>query len=176
MEEDWLPVKEFEGYYEVSNLGRVRGVERFVKVRGGGVRKVRSAILKSSLNTKGYLQLMLCKDGVQTAKSVHRLVAGAFIPEIDGKGQVNHIDGDKTNNIFHNLEWVDNSENALHAFKLGLRKPRGHSRIDVSERKRFVLSKRSEGYTNKEISEMIGVCTVTVSRIATDYFERKRQP
>ena len=177
MEEIWKDVVGYEGYYEVSSLGNVRSVSRMVRSRGRGMRLSPAKIRKQALSTKGYCQVGLSMNGVITTLSVHRLVAECFVLNTDSnKDQVNHIDGDKTNNIFHNLEWVNNSENALHAFKLGLRKPKGHSGIDVPERKRFVLSKRSEGYTNKEISEMLGVCAVTVSRIATDYFERKRQP
>ena len=76
-----------------------------------------------------------------------------------------------------NLEWVTASENSRHAIQLGLHKPGCYGRhADKTGRKEFVMSKREEGLTDKEIAEILGVCRVTVNRIATDYFERKKQP
>ena len=176
MEEVWKPVVGYEDYYEVSNLGRIRSVERSVSTRGNGRRIVRSTVLSLSTSSR-YINAMMWVEGKQTPIQVHRAVAMAFINNTNNKPQVNHIDGNKHNNFVSNLEWVTGSENAIHASNMGLRKPRGRSRsIDASARKQFVLSKRAEGLTNKEISEIMGVCPATVSRIATDYFERKRQP
>lgn len=73
-----------------------------------------------SKGTKGYCQVDL---GEKTVK-VHRLVALAFIPNPENKPQINHVDGDKTNNHVDNLEWCDNSENQIHAYSHGLSKPK----------------------------------------------------
>jgi len=80
----------------------------------------RNRILAPSVTSRGYAQIKLGKDHRQ---SVHRLVALAFVPNPDGKKQVNHIDGVKLNNCADNLEWVSQSENMRHAYALGLQRP-----------------------------------------------------
>lgn len=74
---------------------------------------------------QGYRTVRLCSNGRLTYPKVHRLVASAFIPNPDGKLEVNHIDGDKSNNNVDNLEWCTKSENMRHAYKLGLKKTGG---------------------------------------------------
>lgn len=106
---EWRPVKGYEGLYEVSNLGQVRSFY-------SGEAK----ILKPYVDKDGYLCVHLHKNGKGYAKKVHRLVASAFIPNIGDKPQVNHIDGDKTNNTVDNLEWVTSKENMHHAWETGL--------------------------------------------------------
>ena len=100
MIEEWRPVKGFEGFYEVSNLGRVKSLRKNI-------------ILKPELDKKGkgYLCINL---GRGNHKKVHRLVAEAFIPKIADKNVVNHIDGNTKNNKVNNLEWVNHQENCLH--------------------------------------------------------------
>jgi predicted RNA binding protein YcfA (HicA-like mRNA interferase family) len=119
--EKWRDIKQFEGY-EVSNLGRVRGKDRLVK-RKTGYCFIKGRELKQVFNKKGYPEVRFRKKGSHT-RSVHRLVADAFILNCNNKLQVNHIDGNKLNNRIDNLEWVSNSENQLHAYRLGLQPSR----------------------------------------------------
>lgn len=111
----WLPVKNYEGYYEVNNLGEVRSVERYVRHEEGGERKMKSCVLKSSITYKGYMRLTLAKDGKNKSFSVHRLVAEAFIVNPNNLPQVNHIDLIKINNQVENLEWCTNRDNRIHS-------------------------------------------------------------
>jgi len=76
--------------------------------------------MKQAKNKKGYPIVYLRKNGKSHVLTVHRLVATAFIPNPDNKPQVNHIDGNKTNNYVDNLEWCTNSENMDHAIRMGL--------------------------------------------------------
>lgn len=117
-EEIWVESEDYPTY-EISNAGRVRN------------RKT-GRIMKNTLRHDGYEQVCLRKDKQQYAKRVHRLVADTFYGHHDDM-EVNHIDGNKSNNILTNLEFCDKSGNALHAFKLGLRKPRGQIRVRVVE-------------------------------------------
>jgi hypothetical protein len=116
MKEIWRPVVGYEGFYEVSNLGNVRSIDRVDsqgQMRHGRVRKL-------LLNKVGYLYVGISVNNKKANLNVHRLVAKAFIPNPDNKPQVNHIDGNKTNNVVSNLEWATISENTLHAYKTKL--------------------------------------------------------
>lgn len=93
--------------YEVSNLGNVRN-------------KKTGKVLKPLRHNKGYLQVTLCKERKHKQCLVHRLVSTAFIPNPENKKEVNHLDGNKTNNCVSNLEWVSHSENIIHSFRTGL--------------------------------------------------------
>lgn len=115
MAERWKDIAGYEGVYEVSSLGRVKTVAR-VDRRGRYIPER----IRTGVEVHGYLYCELWKDNRSKRFAVHRLVASAFIPNPEGKRQVNHIDGNKKNNIATNLEWCTYSENALHAFKNNL--------------------------------------------------------
>lgn len=119
IEEIWKPVVGFEGYYEVSNLGNVRSVDRIIYGGKWGQEKRKSVLLKANLNRKlVYKYVILVKCGVRKTMKIHRLVAMAFIPNPENKRDVNHKDLDKTNNTVENLEWVTPTENRRHAIGL----------------------------------------------------------
>ena len=113
--ETWKPVVGFEGYYEVSDRGRVRSVDRLVNRRGGTKSLRRGRMLKLSSYSNGYLKVSLAKEGKQTYHLVHRLVASAFIPNPNNYPCVNHIDENKKNNKAVNLEWCTHSYNHLYS-------------------------------------------------------------
>ena len=113
-EEIWKPIKDFEGYYEVSNIGRVRSLN--YKRTGKG------KILKNIEDYKGYLEVGLTKNGKRKQFKVHRLVAEAFIPNPENKPCIDHINTIKSDNRVENLRWVtykenSNNEKTLEKFK-----------------------------------------------------------
>lgn len=112
--EIWKDIKGFEGRYQVSNTGKVKSL-RFLGHDG-------ERLMKLSPHHSGYLIVQLGKRPAKTYY-VHFLVASAFLPSVDGKPIVNHIDGNKHNNHVDNLEWVTYKENTEHAIKTGLRNP-----------------------------------------------------
>ncbi len=117
----WKPVKGYEGLYEVSDLGDVRSIDRYIKteIRHVTSRLIKGKILFQNLKNNGYLTVDLCKDGKVTTTAVHRIVANAFIPNPDGLRFVNHKDSDRSNNAADNLEWVTSSENRKHGISQG---------------------------------------------------------
>jgi len=123
MEEIWRSVVGYEGLYEVSNCGRVKGVDRIVIMINNKVkinRRVKGSFLTPKKTRHGYLGVNLYGPDRRVSFCVHRLVAMAFVPNPEKKSQVNHIDGDKTNNNEWNLEWNTPSENRKHAYAIGL--------------------------------------------------------
>ena len=111
MEEIWKDIKGYEGLYQVSNLGRVRSLDRYV-----GNYLFKGKIMKENLNSRGYLRLHLSMNNKQKEHKIHKLVAEAFIDNPDKLTEVNHINGIKTDNKVSNLEWCTHKENMLHAF------------------------------------------------------------
>ena len=113
MNEIWKDINGYERLYQVSNFGRVKSFPRFGTIK-------RERILKLHLSKYGYLSACLCKGNKKELKRVNRLVAFAFITNENNLLEVNHIDGNKLNNCVENLEWCTNSENKVHAYKIGL--------------------------------------------------------
>lgn len=112
LDEEWLPVlyKNVNGEYLISNFGRLKNSST-------------GKILKHHFDTKGYPQYSLRINSFKLTVKAHRLVAAAFVKNNEDKPQVNHIDGNKQNNISSNLEWVTSKENTDHAIKNGLALP-----------------------------------------------------
>lgn len=115
MKEIWKDIKGFEGAYQISNFGRVKSIQR----RG----RHRTGIRTISYTRDGYAKVRLIFGKKDVTARVHRLVAEAFLPMVEGKNTVNHKDGNKLNNCVENLEWADRHEQMIHAYKNGLKKP-----------------------------------------------------
>jgi mRNA-degrading endonuclease HigB of HigAB toxin-antitoxin module len=127
--EIWKDAKGFEGYYEVSNLGRVKRKKGKTIYKDGRVAYFSQTILKQSVNKKGYKTVYLSVNSKKYTKTVHRLVAETFIKNPLNKKTVNHKDLNKENNTVENLEWLTNKENMQHAFKNGCFKERDKTTI-----------------------------------------------
>lgn len=129
--ETWRDIRNYEGLYQISNFGRVKSIARKIIKKDGVCQSVEEKLLRYHCNNKGYPQVALSKNSTIKVMAIHRLVAATFIPNPRELPQVNHKDGDKTNNAVENLEWCTQSENMRHAYKLGLW--HGNAKIKAKE-------------------------------------------
>lgn len=140
IDEVWLPVKNYEGLYEVSSFGRVRGLDRVYYRNGypvrvkGCIRKQQDKVLETHSGNQTYKILTIYKNNISKTFSVHILVADAFLPiEDPNKKQIRHLDGNGSNNVLSNLKRATQSENEadklIHKTQYEANKthcPRGH--------------------------------------------------
>lgn len=165
--EIWRNIEGYDGIYQVSNLGRVKSFHRKTPI-----------ILKPMFSHKGYLRVELHYDTTCELRSIHRLVMETFNPNDEGL-QINHIDGDKTNNRLDNLEWCSGSENVRHAFACGLRTPKygeEHwncklTNEDVKEIKRVYI-KGSRTFGSYALAKQYGVDASAIQKIVNGKFRR----
>lgn len=113
--EIWKDIPCYEGKYQVSNYGRVRSLEYH---NTKNIKRI--GLLKLAEDKKGYIRCALSKHNKLITYKVHRLVAFAFCKNPNNYPQVNHLDGNKKNNMADNLEWCNNSMNQIHAYSHGL--------------------------------------------------------
>lgn len=110
MIEEWRDIEGYEGFYQVSNLGRVKSLARVVMRSDGKPNPVNEKILKYGMN-RDYCAVVLCKDRKKKMYKVHRLVAMAFLSNPHNLPEVNHKDENKKNNCVDNLEWCTSKYN-----------------------------------------------------------------
>lgn len=165
MKEIWKSIPELE-HYEAFNLGRIRSVDRimFRENRWPNDYKfqIKGKVLVSRLNWQRYVRVnVVVEQGVIRTKTVHSLVAAAFLGPRLEKVQINHKDGNKQNNSISNLEYCTQSENALHACRLGLcRALKGskHPFAKINEKKaRRLVELRKQGMMIKDLANMFGL-------------------
>ena len=161
-----MSINGYEGYYEVSDLGRVKSLER-LKLDG---RKIRGYLLKPSLKSTGYLYITLYKNGKSKQFRINRLVAEAFIPNPLLLPTVNHKDGkNKWDNSVGNLEWATHEYQNRHAYLTGLNKgpqgsKQGNSKLYEEDIPR-IFEMRKQGMLQREIGELLNVRSQQISRI-----------
>lgn len=162
MKEIWKDIENYEGIYQVSNLGRVKSLER----KHNPIEKIMTAYVNHS---NGYFQIGLKKNKTRTMNKVHRLVALAFLSNPENKKTVNHIDGNKLNNNVENLEWATYSENVTHAYQNKLNHgvgSKGEKNGSAKLTKNDVLEIRSNQCKSlKELAVEYNVSKTTISRI-----------
>lgn len=128
--ENWLNSAIFPEKYEISDKGRIRSKTRYVNGKGGKPRLMQGKVLATQINRKGYETIALSTGTTQKTYTVHQLVMMAFDEEFVQGIQINHIDGNKTNNSLDNLEVSNNSHNQFHAVKTGLKPKKSFSQYN----------------------------------------------
>ena len=167
--EVYIDIKGYEGYYQVSNHGNVRSLDRETVNAIGAKRKHKGKVLTPFINSTGYCYVTLSNGNSRKNKRLHCLVARAFLPNPESKRTVNHINGKKSDNNLCNLEWATDSENHTHAFETGLKELCGVAKRDRKLTNTQVLEIRNlikqGGLTQKQIGEMFNVYRTTISDI-----------
>jgi len=173
--ETWKTVPKFEDY-QVSNLGRVRSKDNYVNT-WNGKRFAKGRILKPDISYAGYRRVKLRRNQRTYRYSVARLVKLVFDPNIYHNSlEVNHLDGDKSNNKLSNLQWCTKSENEKHAFKNKLKIPvRGEKHPASKYSANFIRAVRNEYQSNPTIShQKLADKYGMDKRHVTDILNRKR--
>jgi len=159
--EIWKDIPSYEGSYQVSNHSRIRSLDRIVPHKRQGSKFIDGQIMKTTHDTKGYLQVHL--SGTRNSHhSAHRIIARAFIPNPENKPQVNHRNGVKDDNRIENLEWCTQSENMRHALDTGIKvAPKGEMSGGAKLKRDQVLAIRTRynegGITHRELAIIYGV-------------------
>ena len=159
--EIWKPISGYEGFYEVSNLGRIRSLERIVECSDGRKRKIKDRTLKGSSYSGGYSGVTLHKDGCAKFVNIHRIVAEAFVPNPLEKEEVNHKDENPSNNHASNLEWVTCKEN----INYGTRTERARKAI-VEAQGRAVRQLSRDGELVAEYESLSEACNATGTHVS----------
>lgn len=174
MATEWKTIPNFDDY-KISNNGEVISIVRYVysKKEKTVVPFYREKVLKQFKNRGGYMCVGIGSKGNRKTMKIHRLVATAFIPNPQNLPEVNHKDGDKTNNCVNNLEWCTASENVRHAYRTGIQ-PRSPKRINLFMKNRkensvAVCLASPDGLTEKfssiqKCAEALGIDRSTVSK------------
>lgn len=166
--EKWRDVPGYEGNYQVSNMGRIKGIERLVKHSCGGLRKIPEQILNATISGR-YPSFCLYKDGNGSTLNAHRIVAEAFVENPENKPCVNHKNGIRDDNRAENLEWVTSAENTRHAIGNGLMKAnQGEENIFSKLKSDDVINIREllKTKTQTEVASIFNVHTSTISLIS----------
>jgi hypothetical protein len=122
MKEVWKDIKDFDNKYQISNIGRVKSLPMTVVNKYGVIQHRKEKIRKLYKGNHGYYVVSLKDNMKQVVKTVHRMVAEAFLEKIEGSDYVNHKSGIKTENNIENLEYCTMAENTKHSFDLGMSK------------------------------------------------------
>jgi hypothetical protein len=153
-------IPEWEGVYQVSNIGRVKSLPRTIVSCTGKVYNRKERILKQTTNEDGYKIVYLSKDSKDFSYGVHRLMAKAFLLNPEGKPMVNHKNAVRSDNFIDNLEWCTNAENIQHSFNLGISSNKGekHPRaIFTMEKVRAIREELTRGKTPLEVANQFGI-------------------
>lgn len=166
--ENWKAIAGYEGYYEVSDTGKIRSVDRVV-INRGFPQRLKGVTLRHNLNQNGYPYVIICKNGKTKCQCIHKAVAAAFVDNPDGRRVINHKDGNKQNNNASNLEWTTSLENNLHALRTGLRVPtRGEKqgKSVLKEHQVYEIRRRADsGESVKKLAQEFGVKEAAVSAV-----------
>jgi hypothetical protein len=167
-EEYWKPITGYEGFYEVSDRGRVRSCARAVRGPHNSNRSLMSKIIVGS-SCRGYHQVLLHRLGTKRTRRVHALMMEAFVGPRPNGAEINHKDGKKRHNYIGNLEYCTRRENNVHALRTGLRvnvKGERHGRARLVEKQVIeIRSLVAAGELQKNVAVRFGISKQAICKI-----------
>lgn len=156
MEEVWKNISYWYGH-QISNKGNVRSVDREVNHNCGGIAIKKGKLLKPSLNRRGYYEIVTLINGIKIHKTIHRLVAEAFIPNPNNYEYVNHKDENKLNNNVSNLEWCTHKYNCNYGTSVQRSSiNRTNKVVRITKDKTFIYK------SSKIAAAIIGICVASL--------------
>lgn len=169
----WRDIENYVGFYQVSNMGRVRSVAHNILMKNGVIKHIKNKILKlHEGGNNAYLQAYLHKDNEVHNKLVHRLVVSTFQKTIPKGMEVNHINGNKHDNRLCNLEIVTSKENSAHAIKTGLFNPCGenHGSAKLTNNQAVEIRKlyKQGGVRQKDLAILYNVSQKVIFKIVNN--------
>tara|TARA_R110000851_G_scaffold298994_5_gene454801 strand:+ start:39 stop:590 length:552 start_codon:yes stop_codon:yes gene_type:complete len=169
MEEIWKDIENYEGFYQVSNLGKVRSLDRSVTGKDGIIQKLKGRNLKGAFNNKGYPTCCLCRNAILKTVLISRLVAKSFVDNPNMLPVVDHIDDKPKNNNYKNLRWCTQSFNIQKSHDLG-RSPavcgEAHRSAKLNDMKVLtILTLLKNGKTVTELAKEYGVTYSSIAGI-----------
>ena len=177
--EVWKPLMGSE-YYEVSNLGKIRCIGGTILRKDNKPYTLKSLVLKPFVSRCNY-EILTSKLDINKKVLIHRAVLETFnpVPNMEDL-QVNHIDGNKRNNLLSNLEWVSREENMQHAMKKGLFNPQNRigekhpmCKISTAQVQEIRDKIKSGKFTQRQLAKKYGVSECTISRIKSQKTRKK---
>lgn len=151
MSEMWKPINDYPKY-EISNFGNVKS-------------NYKNKLLKEQKDKDGYFQVNLFENKVSKTIKIHKLVALHFINNPEDKPQINHIDGNKQNNNYLNLEWCTTQENTFHAINNNLADAKGEKHGGSKLIPENIIDIRNSDLSPKELAIKYNICIQTISDI-----------
>lgn len=168
--ERWTEIKGYEGLYLISDHGRVKSLPKLVEYSNGRIYHYEEKILKLNFSN-GYRTISLVKEKEKTTHMAHILVGLHYIPNPENKPFINHIDGDRSNSYYLNLEWSTNSENQLHSYNILGRKAVRGEQNGIAKLKEtdipLIRSLRNDGMIIREIANVFGVSKEAIRKVLT---------
>jgi len=173
MVEMWKYIEGYESCYSISNFGRVKSLARTINQKNRKY-KTKERIMSQCICHKGYHRVRLNLNGTGKNKTIHRLIAEAFIPNLYNLPMVNHIDGNKSNNAISNLEWCTAKNNSEHARDNNLTanlKGEKHPRSTIDDIQALTIEtffnkdKSSRKYTAKQLSKFFNTSRGVVASV-----------
>lgn len=163
--EIWKDIPELIGFYQASSLGRILRCNSIVNHPKGGMAKKKGRIIKQSYNHRtGYMRVGLCFKGKKITRTVHSMIAKAFVPNPNNLPEANHKDGNKLNNRYDNFEWVTKAGNRVHAIKTGLIKTITPEKMLTRSKLNTLLNLNGIGYNQADLSRIFKLSQSTISR------------
>lgn len=177
-QENWKPIPDWEGYYEVSDLGRVRSLPRTIICPNNqgqiSTRSIQGRILKPKLTQFGYHTVALCRDAEMRHHFVHRLVCQAFIgPRPSEDHEVAHGDAIRTDNRLKNLRWATKQENGADKVRHGnslIGEKHAEAKLTEAAAREIIATKglKRSGARTREMARRFGVSVATIHKVRSD--------